>query len=257
MRAQSTSSREPRPLRNSRQSASLAPNPTRKGFLMKRRLICIALPLSLIAGLAAAPASAADLERKLRVSTEVYEEFFGAKDDAGNHVANDAECIAVIPNMIKGAIGIGGHKGKGVISCRSDLGWSPPAFIKITGGSLGLQLGGEESDLVLFFMSRRGVESLLTSKFTLGGEAGVAAGPFGSSAETSTDLRFRAEIYAYARSRGLFAGLSIEGGTLTINQKAIKQFYGKRIWPEEILFEHAVPTVPDEARVFMEALPPA
>lgn len=224
---------------------------------MKRRSICILLALPALAVTAASPASAIDLERKLRVSTEVYEDFFGAHDDAGNHVANDAECIAVIPNMIKGAIGIGGHKGNGVISCRSEDGWSPPAFIKITGGSLGLQLGGEESDLVLFFMTRRGVESLLESKFTLGGEAGVAAGPFGSSAETSTDLRFRAEIYAYARSRGLFAGLSIEGGTLTVNQKAIKEFYGERIWPEEILFEHEVPRLPDEAKVFMEVLPPA
>ena len=168
---------------------------------------------------------------------------------------NKSYGYAVFPTVGKGAIGIGGHKGNGVISCRSDDGWSPPAFIKITGGSLGLQIGGEESDLVLFFMTKRGVESLLETKFTLGGEAGVAAGPFGASAETNTDLRFRAEIYAYARSRGLFAGLSIEGGSLTVNQKAIKRYYGERIWPEEILFEHQVPHIPPEARAFMDVLP--
>jgi lipid-binding SYLF domain-containing protein len=217
--------------------------------------MCIAVGAAVLATLAAVPAGATDPERKVRVSTEVYKDFFGAPEGSRNHVAQTAVCIAVIPNLIKGAIGVGGHKGTGVISCKGENGWSPPAFIKMTGGSLGLQLGGQESDLVLFFMTRRGVESLLDSKFTLGGEAGVAAGPYGSTAETSTDLRFRAEIYAYARSRGLFAGVSLEGGTLTVNQKLIKHYYGERIWPEEILFEHQVPAVPEGARAFMEALP--
>lgn len=222
---------------------------------MKRRISWIAVLAVMIFGGLSGPADAADWVRKLRVSTEVYEDFFGDEEGAQNRVVRTAKCIAVIPNMVKGAIGIGGHKGTGVISCRDEADWSPPAFVSISGGSLGLQLGGEESDLVLFFMTRRGVESLLDTKFTLGGEAGVAAGPYGSSAETNTDLRFRAEIYAYGRSRGLFAGLSIEGGSLTINQKAIKKYYGSRIWPEEILFEHQVPTLPSEARAFMDALP--
>lgn len=222
---------------------------------MKRRTSRIILAAFMaFAGLVSS-AEAADLERKLRVSTEVYEDFFSDEDEVKNRVIRDAKCIAVIPNMVKGAIGIGGHKGTGVISCRDEQEWSPPAFVKISGGSLGLQIGGEESDLVLFFMTRRGVESLLETKFTLGGEAGVAAGPYGSSAETSTDLRFRAEIYAYARSRGLFAGLSIEGASMTVSQKAIKKYYGARIWPEEILFDHQVPSLPSEARSFMDVLP--
>jgi len=222
---------------------------------MKQRTSCIAMAAVVMSGSLAGIAEAADLERKLRVSAEIYADFFSGEDDARNRVLTEAKCIAVIPNMIKGALGIGGHKGTGVISCRDGSEWSPPAFVKIIGGSLGLQIGGEESDLVLFFMTKRGVESLLETKFTLGAEAGVAAGPYGASAESNTDLRFRAEIYAYARSRGLFAGLSIEGGSLTISQKLIKRYYGERIWPEDILFDHQVPTLPSEARAFMQVLP--
>lgn len=213
-------------------------------------VLALTLPL-----LVASAAYATDYERKVRVSAEIYEDFFTAEDEASNRVIAEAECVAVIPNMVKGALGIGGHHGKGVISCKGEDAWSPPAFVKMTGGSFGLQIGGEESDLVLFFMSRRGVESLLDTKFTLGAEAGVAAGPYGSSAEANTDLRLRAEIYAYAKSRGLFAGLSVEGASLSIDQKGIKSYYGERIWPEKILFEHEVPSVPAEAQHFMNTLP--
>ena len=191
----------------------------------------------------------------MRVATEIYDQFFDDDDETSNRVIREAICVAVIPNMIKGAFGVGGHHGKGIISCKVGDSWSPPAFVKMSGGSLGLQIGGEESDVVLFFMSRRGVESLLDTKFTLGAEAGVAAGPYGSSAEASTDLRLRAEIYAYAKSRGLFAGVSVEGASLSVDQKGIKSYYGERIWPEKILFEHEVPSIPSGAQDFMEVLP--
>lgn len=210
----------------------------------------LALPVAL-----AAPLEAADLSQKLRVSKEVFEQLLSTPERANSRVVREARCIAVIPSMVKGALGFGGHRGLGVISCRRGDAWSPPAFVKIGGGSFGLQIGGEISDVVLFFMTQRGVESLLETKFTIGGDAGVAAGPFGSGSETSTDLKFRAEIYASARSRGLFAGLSVEGAHMSIHQKAIRDFYGKRIWPEDILFEHDVPALPDEAKAFMEALP--
>lgn len=203
----------------------------------------------------AAPAASADLSQKLRVSKEVFEELMATPERANSRVVREARCIAVIPGMVKAALGFGGHRGTGVISCKEDGEWSPPAFVKIGGGSFGLQIGGEISDVVLFFMTRRGVESLLDTKFTLGGEAGVAAGPFGTGAETTTDLKFKAEIYASARSRGLFAGVSIEGAHMSIYQKAIHNYYGKRIWPEDILFEHQVPMLPAEAKAFMEALP--
>ena len=120
--------------------------------------------------------------------------------------------IAVIPGVIKGAFGWGARYGQGVVSCRNKVGvWSPPAFLRLTGGSFGFQIGAEKSDLVLFFMSERGAKSLLESKFTLGGQLSVAAGPVGRTGEASTDLKFDAEIYSYAKSKGLFAGISLEG----------------------------------------------
>jgi lipid-binding SYLF domain-containing protein len=198
--------------------------------------------------------AATDPKRKLEVAEEIYTELYGGGNKSGGVMSN-AVCIAVIPHVVKGAIGIGGHKGTGVISCKNEKGWSPPVFLKMTGGSIGFQLGGEVSDVVLFFMTKRGVESLLETKFTLGGEASVAAGPYGESAQADTDLKFKAEIYAYAKSRGLFAGVSLEGGRLAPSQKLIRKYYGKRIWPNDILFEHQTPTVPAEARAFMEALP--
>ncbi|MCZ6727048.1 MAG: lipid-binding SYLF domain-containing protein, partial [Acidobacteria bacterium] len=112
------------------------------------------------------------------------------------------------------------------------------------------------TDLVLFFMSERGARSLVKSKFIVGGDVTVAAGPFGRTAEANTDIRLKAEVYAYARSRGLFAGVSIEGAQLSVYQRWIEGYYGQRIWPEDILFDHEVPDVPLEARTFMSVLPP-
>ncbi len=125
----------------------------------------------------------------------------------------------------------------------------------MSGASFGFQIGVESTDFLLFFMSERGARSLLTSKFTLGGDASVAAGPVGRTVEASTDLRFKAEIYSYARSRGIFAGLSLEGARLAPDQKAIRRYYGKRIFPETILFDHEVPWVPEEAQEFLAVLP--
>ena len=176
------------------------------------------------------------------------------------HVASilikKANCIGVIPHVIKGAFGWGGRRGRGILSCRNDVGeWSPPLFINLSGGSFGLQIGGQASDLVLFFMTERSIRSLLKSKFTIGGEASVAAGPFGRTAEASTDATLNAEIYSYARARGLFAGISIEGARLAPYQKLIKEFYGRRIFPDRIVFDRDVPEIPAAAKAFMEALP--
>lgn len=220
--------------------------------MMRRSLASALLCISMLMALTAS-AAATDLAHKVEVSTEIYTELYGDGEPSG--VIGGAVCIAVFPHVIKGAFGFGGHRGGGIISCRDDGKWSPPAFLKMTGGSFGLQIGGEVSDIVLFFMTRRGIESLLQTKFTLGGEAGVAAGPYGHAAQADTDLKFKAEIYAYGKSRGLFVGVSLEGARVAVNQKAIRKYYGKKIWAEEILFEHQVPTIPSEARKFMQALP--
>src|SRR5262249_31689982 len=167
-----------------------------------------------------------------------------------------ARAIAVFPKVLKGAIGFGARHGKGVVSYKmSDGTWSPPAFLTMTGGSWGLQIGVESADVILYFMTDESVRSLLKSKFTLGAKAGVAAGPEGRTAEADTDVKLNAEIYSYARSKGLFAGISLEGASVAPDQESVTDFYGKNVSPEEILFRGEVPTHPAAADVFRKALP--
>jgi lipid-binding SYLF domain-containing protein len=167
-----------------------------------------------------------------------------------------SKCIAVFPGVVKGALGWGGRYGHGVMSCRDANGqWSPPSFITIAGGSVGFQIGVEKDAIVLFFMTEDGARSLVKSKFTLGGKGSVAAGPFGRTAEASTDVKLNAEIYSYAKSKGLFAGISLEGGKLSADNEANTKFYGSPVNAEQILFGHKTPTTPAAASRFTEVLP--
>ncbi len=196
------------------------------------------------------------LARKVRRAEEVYEELLSARDrTVPERLLKKAECIAVFPNVIKGAIGWGGRHGRGVVSCRGRGGWSAPAFFQISGGSFGLQIGGESSDLVLFFLTEKSARSLLKSKSTLGADASVAAGPIGRTAEAGTDLRMNAEILAYSKAKGLFAGISLEGGRLAPDRKANAAYYGESLSARGILFEGRARRVPAEARSFQRALP--
>jgi lipid-binding SYLF domain-containing protein len=220
----------------------------------------VAACLSLVfTGLAGEAQAQSRYQQKMDAARQAYLRLFEVEDRrVPEKLLEEARCIAVLPKVVKGALVWGGRRGHGVMSCRNDLEvWSPPAFIKLTGGSFGLQAGGQVTDLVLFFMSERGARSLVETKFIVGGDVTVAAGPVGRAAEANTDIRFKAEVYAYARSRGLFAGLSIEGAQLAVYQRWIEKYYGERIWPEDILFEHKVPRVPLEAKTFMSVLPPA
>ena len=133
--------------------------------------------------------------------------------------------------------------------------WSPISFVTLAGGSFGLQLGGESSDFVLFFMNDRGVRSMIASKFTLGGKASIAAGPVGRSAEASTDVRLDAEIYSYAKAKGLFAGISLEGARLAPDEKANAEYYGKPATAQALLFDHHAPRMPAEEQAFLKSLP--
>jgi SH3 domain-containing YSC84-like protein 1 len=194
---------------------------------------------------------------KLADATAVYRELITATDKAiPKELLDHAKCIAVLPGVIKAAIGFGGRHGSGVISCRTETGWSPPAFVSISGGSWGVQLGVESSDIVLFFMNDRGARSLVDgSRVTLGGQASVAAGPFGRSAEAATNLDFKAEIYSYAKSKGLFAGLSLEGAELKPDRDDDKDYYGSGVTTTQLLFGSAPANVPAEAQSFQRALP--
>ncbi len=221
---------------------------------MIRRMLPVAAMLIAAASVAGASEKQA---KKLDASREAFLRLMEI-DDRGvpERLVDQASCIAILPKVVKGAFVWGGRRGHGVMSCRNEESvWSPPAFVKITGGSFGLQAGAQVTDLVLFFMNEKGARSMMRSKFLLGGDVTVAAGPVGRAAEAGTDLRFNAEIYAYARSRGLFAGLSVEGAQLSVYQRWVEAYYGERLWPEDVLFEHEVPRLPPEAKTFLSVLP--
>jgi len=198
-----------------------------------------------------------DLAARVVRSLEVYHEMGKTPDRAiPESLLKDCKCIAIFPHVIKGAFIFGARHGRGVVTCRNPKGeWSPPAFFTLSGGSWGFQIGAEASDVVLFFMTERGAKSLLESKFTLGGKLGVAAGPVGRTAEASTDLKLNAEIYSYARSKGLFAGISLEGARLTMDEKSIEKYYGEPVETRAILFDHRVPRRPPEVARLLGALP--
>jgi lipid-binding SYLF domain-containing protein len=141
----------------------------------------------------------------------------------------DAQAIVIVPDVIKGAFIVGGRHGTGVLLVREGNGsWSDPVFVSLTGGSVGWQVGGTSTDVILVFKNRKGVEGLLKGKFTLGADAAVAAGPVGRSAEAATDVMLKSEILSYSRSRGLFAGVSLEGAALMVDEDATDTFYGKK-----------------------------
>jgi lipid-binding SYLF domain-containing protein len=163
--------------------------------------------------------------------------------------------IAILPDVIKAAYIIGGRHGNGVLLVRGRDGvWSDPVFISITGGSFGWQLGVESADIILVFRTARSIDNIKRGKFTLGADAGVAAGPLGRTAEASTDVQLKAEIYSYSRSRGLYAGLSIQGASLHVDAKANRRFYGMEKVTPAAIFEGKVAEVPEVAAKLRRAL---
>jgi len=146
-----------------------------------------------------------------------------------------AECIIVVPSLKSGAIVVGGEYGRGFASCRTASGWSAPAAVKVEGGSVGFQIGGAETEVVMLVMNKQGVNRLLSTKFTLGGEVKAAAGPVGRTGTAQTDAAMTAEILSYSRTRGVFAGVSLTGATLREDDSANKDLYGKTISNKEIL----------------------
>jgi SH3 domain-containing YSC84-like protein 1 len=151
----------------------------------------------------------------------------------------DAHCIVIVPGLKKGAFIVGGKYGKGYLSCRkkSGAGWSAPGTVRVEGGSVGFQIGGSETDVIMLVMNERGAERLLSSKFTLGGEGEVAAGPVGRSATAQTDAFMRAEILSWSRSRGVFAGISLQGATLRQDLDDNRALYGKKLTNREIVMQ--------------------
>jgi len=189
---------------------------------------------------------------RLQHCAEVLEDVMKIPEDSiPQDLLNKAECIVIIPSMLKAAFGVGGNYGRGALTCRVNDTWSAPVMVKMTGGSVGLQLGGESIDVVLLIMNKRGVDKLLQSKFTLGGDASVAGGPKGRSAAAATDAQMHAEILSYARSRGLFAGISLNGSVLKASSDDNEDLYGRKADPKLLVKD---PKSPKAARQLIEDL---
>ena len=196
-------------------------------------------------------------ERRLEDSGVVLEEILAIPDNIPQELVERAECVIVIPSMLKVAFGFGGSYGRGAMVCRTGLSfdgeWGAPAMYALDGGSFGFQLGGQATDLVLLVMNDRGVKALLNSKVTLGAGASAAAGPKGRDIAASTDATMRAEILSYSRSRGLFAGVSLEGVSLRPDDDASEQIYGRRVTAQMIITGTGV-SVPAAGRRFVDTL---
>ena len=217
----------------------------------------LAAPLlaALVATVSPADAQSDELDR-LHSAALVLEEIMNAPDGGIPPTIRDAAAgLVVFPSTIKGAFVVGAQRGKGVITARDpETGqWSPPAFLTLTGGSFGFQIGGQATDVVLVIMNERGVENMMSNTFTLGGEAAVSAGPVGREAEASTDYAMRAQILGYSRSRGLFAGLSLEGSTIRADRDANEAIYGVGYNTGQIVLEQMGGT-PDAVGEFLTAV---
>ncbi len=220
---------------------------------MKKTLLGFSLAFAL-----AAPVFAQDKESdRVENAGKVMQEILNAPDGIPQSVLDKADCIVILPSVLKFAIGIGGSYGRGVMTCRGGSKfhgpWSAPAMIALEGGSAGLQLGGNATDFILLLMSPRSAQSILKSKVKLGADASAAAGPVGRTASAETDVTLRAEILSYSRARGLFAGVSLAGSTLRPDNGANKNLYGKEVSAADIVFKKAVP-VPDSAKELLATL---
>jgi lipid-binding SYLF domain-containing protein len=167
---------------------------------------------------------------RVKAAGTVLDEIQSAPDTGiPEEVMGSAECVAVVPSMLKGGFIVGARYGRGVASCRTAKGWSAPAFFAIKGGSFGLQIGGQAVDLVMLIMNKDGMHNLLTSKFKLGADASVAAGPVGRHAAADTDWKMRAQVLSYSRARGLFAGLELNGAVINQDKDSTREFYGRMV----------------------------
>jgi lipid-binding SYLF domain-containing protein len=201
--------------------------------------ICMLLPV------VAADAGMAEHSKRIRESAIVLDEIMNAGDKAiPRELLEKAQCVGIVPNLKRAGFIVGGRYGKGVITCRLEThaGWSAPSTIRVEGGGIGLQIGAGETDVIFIVMNQSGMNRLMKDKFTIGGDASVMAGPVGRSAEAKTDALMKAEMLAYSRSHGIFAGISLEGATLRPDDDDNAKIYGQAISQESILRGHVKST---------------
>jgi lipid-binding SYLF domain-containing protein len=220
---------------------------------MIRKLTLAVCILFVSAGLHAANKE----QKRLENSGVVMEEIMNTPENISQELLDKAECVIVFPSVLKAAFGVGGSYGRGAMVCRTGAGfggpWGAPAMYALEGGSFGFQLGGQATDLVLLVMNDRGAQSILSSKVKLGADASAAAGPKGRDVSADTDAYLRAEILSYSRSRGLFAGISLEGSTLRPDDEANEQVYGRKITSREVVLGKDI-AVPASGRRLLRIL---
>lgn len=193
-------------------------------------------PVLVLAGLLAGSGVVAADDERLKTAAIVLQEMAGAADSGiPESLLAKARCVVVVPGVKRAAIGVGGQYGRGYMMCRTDTGWSAPGGVRVEGGSIGLQIGGQDTDVILLVLNERGVDRLLSSRFTLGVDAAVAAGPVGRQATAQTDATMMAEILAWSRNRGVFAGISLHGSTLREDTSENEELYGRAIANREIV----------------------
>ncbi len=221
---------------------------------MHIRLSCCLLAVSLMAAMPAAGASKE--EKRVADATDVLDQLLRIPERAVPPILlARAYAVAVIPNVVKVGFGIGARRGKGILVVRrEDDTWSNPAFITLTGGSFGWQIGAQSTDIILVFKTRKGVAGIANGKFTLGADASIAAGPIGRHTEIATDIQFRAEVFSYSRSRGIFAGIALEGAGVTMDRVANAAFYGSSSITPEQIFQSSGNVAPAVANTFVQML---
>lgn len=217
-------------------------------------LICLSVLMT------STPAPADDkshVEDRLQNAGQVLKEIMNIPDDIPQSLIDKANCVIVIPSVLKAAFIIGGSYGRGAMTCRSGENfqgpWGAPTMMALEGGSFGFQLGGQATDFVLLVMNQGGARAILNSKVKLGGDASAAAGPVGRDAQADTDVTMRAEVLTYSRARGLFAGISLEGSTLRPDNAANELIYGRKLNAKDIVLHGAVP-IPHSARLLIATL---
>jgi SH3 domain-containing YSC84-like protein 1 len=219
--------------------------------MLKRLLIVVTL--TLLVTVSAIASDREDDVKRTQKAAQVFQEIMNTPDQGiPQDLLASAKCIAIIPGEIKFAFIFGGNYGRGLATCRNENGWSAPMFVAIDGGSVGYQIGGSSTDLIMLFMNDHALKSLLGDKFKLGADASVAAGPVGRSAAAGTDLRLTAEILSYSRTKGIFAGVSLDGAVVQADKSGDRSMYGHDIDRHEILSGKVA--VPPSARHLLHEL---
>jgi SH3 domain-containing YSC84-like protein 1 len=202
---------------------------------MLKRFVIVAA-LALFVSLSAVASDRDDDVNRTHKAAEVFREIMNTPDHGIPHdLLDSAKCIAIIPGDVKFAFIFGGNYGRGLATCRTGHGWSAPMFVAIDGGSVGYQIGGSSTDLVMLFMNDHALKSLLSDKFKLGGDASVAAGPVGRTAEAGTDVKLNAEILSYSRAKGVFAGVALDGAVVQADKSGDEAMYGHDVTRHDIL----------------------